>query len=176
MLASTITAIKAATSVDTLGVYLSADTNTQAFDFAKTQDNTIASLTTAIALQSSDSAATEKLLADELAAINALDYSSGATAEQIAAIQSECVWKAAAYRYRETQSKALVDYFNSDILSKATALSSTNMDALWTTFNTAFQGLITTLGTDLATSQTACDTALANAKTTLTSKLQELTA
>jgi hypothetical protein len=176
MLASTITAIKAATSVDTLGGYLSGDTSTPAFEFAKTQDNTIASLTTAVALQASDSAATEKLLADELAAINALDYSSGATQDQITAIQSECVWKAAAYRYRETQSKALVDYFNSDILSKATTLSSANTDALWTTFNTAFQGLITTLGTDLATSQTACDTALASAKTTLTNKLQELMA
>jgi hypothetical protein len=175
-LASAIAAIKAATSVDALGGYLSGDTSTPAFEFAKTQDNTIASLTTAVALQASDSAATEKLLADELAAINALDYSSGATQDQITAIQSECVWKAAAYRYRETQSKALVDYFNSDILSKATTLSSANTDALWTTFNTAFQGLITTLGTDLATSQTACDTALASAKTTLTNKLQELMA
>ncbi len=177
-LASAIAAIKAATSVDALGGYLSGDTSTPAFEFAKTQDNTIASLTTAVALQASDSAATEKLLADELAAYERPRLFFRRDSEiKSPRFRANRVWKAAAYRYRETQSKALVDYFNSDILSKATTLSSANTDALWTTFNTAFQGLITTLGTRLAPrSQTACDTALASAKTTLTKKLQELMA
>lgn len=169
------TAIKAATTTDDLGVYL-LDTAFTSYTFAQTQDSVVTEFKKNTLVLSSDSTATQKLVADTIAAINALSFDAGDDVTKAQTIASDALWKVTSYRYRESKANDLVAYFNNEIFAKATSLSSEKQDALWQVFDDAFQQIIVALGTDLATTQTAVDALVSSAQTALTAKLAEVSA
>jgi len=152
---------------------LAADTYRQdAFAFALVQDQTIVSLASSVSLVSSDSSASSALYQETLEAIQALDFFKGDNIAKADALAKEAEWKIAAFRYRESAGKSLVDFFNDSILAKTGLLSESQVESLWTSFTTLFHNVMSTLSSDLATTKTAVDSAFDTAKTSLTSQLK----
>ena len=166
---SKIEAAASLTDLTTLGT----DTYRQeAFAFALVQDQTIAGLKSSVSLSSSDSSASASLYQQTLEAIAALDFFKGDDIAKANTLSQDAEWKIAAYRYRESAGKSLVDFFNDSILAKTRTLSASQVESLWTSFTALFHTIMTTISGDLATSKTAVDSAFYSAKTNLTSQLE----
>lgn len=176
MLTSLKTKVEAATSLTDLADLADASYRQMAFNFALAQDQAVLSLNQQLALASNDSDASSEAYKQAVAAIGALDFFTSKDNPDTASIVSACLVTVSSYRYRESQGKALVAFFNASILPNLSSLSAENQDKLWSAFDADFKGIMTTLGATLDATKTAVDALYATATSSLTSLLTELSA
>lgn len=176
MLTAFKTKIEAVSSLTDLTALSTDSYRNSAFSFALQKDQSIVALTTAVALAASDSSASEAQYQKTIALISALDFFAGDDIQKAQTYASECQLSISCFRYRESKARDLVTYFNTAIVPSLSSLSDENEEKMWSSFDAAFQGIITILKEDLATTQTAVDAALSSAKSTLAALLQELSA
>ena len=176
MLTSLKTKVEAATSLTDLANLADTSYRQMAFNFALAQDQAVVSLHTQLALASNDSDASSEAYSQAVAAIAALDFFSSKDNPDTASIVSACLVTVSSYRYRESQGKALVDFFNASILPNLSSLTAEEQDKLWNAFDADFKSIMATLGATLDATKTAVDALYASSTSALTSLLKELSA
>lgn len=168
--------IEAVTSLTDLSSLNTESYRKQAFAFALFQDQTVQSLKENVSLLASDSSASQNAYQSAVLSIQALNFFAGDDSLSAQNLADECLAKVASFRYRESQGKALVSFFNDSIVPGFPKLSAENQEKLWNAFDGAFQQIMTSLGSDLTTTKGMVDALYTSACSSLTSLLKELSA